>query len=263
MIIKPLEKEYTVVELRTTTLESSLYPHKFEQENPLRARTTTLCWHIFEECVNAAIIDKLWWTFMCEQQLKRLEKMDWLVEKWPTWNEYTDVKFLKYKLQNAFPVAIALEYYKDVMSTQMSLWRWIECGKYLVYLSWTLDHLTLDNKIYDVKYYSSEFWENYEEHHDEFTINNKAGSKLSNKIQWYVYPRLLQSDDKEITFQYHLYKKSKNAPTEKKPDEHLKRTVYNCKVDIELAEKQIKHDIIEYFTLCRNHNVKPGERVER
>lgn len=257
MIIKPLQENYEVISLRVTNIESSFHKFPREQENVYRAQATKTLWNIWEECINASIIWETQWKFMCSLHLKRMQEMEWLHQSSSSWKEYTDVKFLMYKLENFVPVKIANAYYKDVIATQNSLWRWIECGKYLVRLNGTSDLITMTWDIYDCKYYSSDFWEKSDSTYDIYTLDNYKWSILQTKAQWYYYPWLLNNWSDVCNFEYHLYKKTKNAPSDKNPDKDIEKTTYKCSVDIAKAEHQIKLDIIRYFTICNETGQKP------
>jgi hypothetical protein len=173
-----------------------------------------------------------------------------------------DVDFMKYKVDNFHICDIAEKYYKnDIISTQHTMCRRIECWKYLVQLTWTCDLLTFTWEIRDVKYYSATFWEKHEAEHDIYTMDNYRWSKLSSKMQRYIYPRLFDWWYDTNKFYYDLYKKSKNAPSKNNPEKHLERTVYECEVDLDKAEDQIKKDIIKYFKLCKQTNTTPWDTI--
>jgi hypothetical protein len=47
-----------VVAIRTTTLESSLNPFPYKQENPFRSRTTTIEGNWFEEIITSTLLHR-------------------------------------------------------------------------------------------------------------------------------------------------------------------------------------------------------------
>ena len=123
MIIKPLEEEYEIIELRTTSLEGSLHPldpmimEALMKQTPNRRNTTSYLGNLFEESVMSSIIDPLCWALMCDLNAERIRTLWWLED-----GSKKDVEFLLYKLDNLSPVEIAKEYYEwRVMSCQNSL----------------------------------------------------------------------------------------------------------------------------------------------
>lgn len=264
IVIKPLEETYEYVQLRTTTIEWSLHPHKFTQDDPLRWRTTTIEWNIFEECIMSSLMSREAWEKYCAASLLRIEEYSRMRD----WSS-KDLEFLKYKLENNYICDIADAYYKwvndkwwvDIVSCQTAMSRFFECGKYLVEVSWTCDLMDEDGNIRDIKYYSSKWGSKWDKEYEYYDLDNYYDSIISNKSQWYFYPFLLWLSWEEVEFSYDVYLKSKNAPTEKKPDNHLRRQEIKCKVNMEKAEQKIKHDIIQYFKLCSIHWTKPWDKV--
>lgn len=265
LVIKPLEEEYEIVELRATTLESSLYPlddfivQSLKKQTPQRRNTTSYLWNIFEECVMSSILDSKAWSRMCEVNAARIRSLWWIEDS----ESKKDVQFLLYKLDNYHPVLIADEYYSsNIMSCQNSLKRFVECWKYLLILTWTSDLLMMDWWIRDIKYYWSYFWNKNHKPYDIITLENHKSSRIANKMQRYLYPRLIWNHTTDwSSFFYDVFSKSKNAPSKKSPDNHLKMDCIECYVDYDLAEKQITKDITRYFRLCVETGTKFWDKV--
>lgn len=242
-VIKELEDDFEVVYLRTTTIESTLYPFWYQASNPLRKATTFNMGSIFEDVIVTSLISREAGEILSERYADQLKNSHWMVD-----SSSKDLEYLIYKLENDVMVDIVDEYYRDkVISTNWPMTRPIACGKYLVILTWTKD-LTLGNgKIVDLKYYWSKFWDKDKTEYDVYTLENFRDSNLYGKTQRYTYCWL----DWVTHFSYHLFPKTKNAPSKKNPNNHLKQYVYDCEVDLDLAEKEIKSNIIEYFKIAQ------------
>lgn len=260
LIIKPLEKDYEIIELRTTTLESSLNPlderikKALAKQTPNRRNTTSYEWNIFEECVMAWIISPESWKLMCDINAERIRHL-WWMEDSPS---KKDLEFLLYKLDNYVPLQIAEKYYAGkIISCQNSLKKFIECGKYLVILTGTSDLLMNDWSIRDIKYYWNKFWDDKAREHSIINMRNFEDSRLSWKKQRYMYPRLMSSGKKNnISFFYDVYPKTKNQ------NDPLKREVIEAEAHIDQVETQIKYDIISYFRACELTWTKPWCKIE-
>ena len=195
----------------------------------------------------ASLMSEDAWKMLCASMLDRMNEMTWLTES----KSWKDVEFLRYKLENFYPVKIAIENYgNEIISCQTDMSKFFECGKYLIEITWTSDMLTLQ-KIIDLKYYSQKFWEKHDNEYEEYTLDNFEDSVLKHKKQWYLYSYMLDME----RFEYHLYTKGKNAPSKNNPEKYLEYKKYKCFIDKDKAEAQIKKDIIRYVQLCQENNV--------
>lgn len=266
VIIKPLEENYEIIELRPTTIESSLYPlddewviAALDKQSPYRRATTSYEGNLFEECVMSSIISESAWARMCALNAERIRAMQWMEES----KSGKDLEFLLYKLDNCTPVDIANAYYRDdIISCQTVVKRFFACGKYLVCLTGTSDLMSKDYSLRDIKYYGNYFWEKNNVEYEVITVDNAYNSRLRKKTQRYTYPYLLNTTWMEKTkFYYDVYWKSKSASSKNNPDNHIKREVIECEVDLKKAEEKVIWDIIKYFMLCNASWTKPWDAV--
>lgn len=264
VIIKPLEDDFDVVTASTTTIESSLHPIEehissaLAKQSEFRRQTSPYEWNLFEECVMSSILSPEKWEAMCALNAERIRAMKRMEDS----SSKKDLEFLLYKLDNKYPVDIAKAYYDNVICTQLTVKRFFACWKYLFILTGTADLVEDTYDFRDIKYYWSAFWEGSYFEYDTITIDNCYNSRLRNKTQRYTYPYLANISSKEvINFHYDIYSKSKNVPSTKNPENHIKRDVISCEVNIAEAGHKVKDDIIRYFKLCQFTGTKIWETV--
>lgn len=256
LVIKPCVENPKLLNIRATTLESIHEKIFRESDNPFRKKTTFLQWALREEAICAWIMSEEKGMYTCAHILSRIDANPWMCDS----NSWKDMEYLRYKIENFYPVKIAQKYYQDVISMQSAYSIFIEAGEYLIELSGTSDLLESDWSIRDIKYYASKFWDTDDEEYEVYTLDNFKDSKLRQLSQRYIYP-VLHGNEWTSYFYYDMYPKSKNAPSKKNPENYLKRTVYKCEVDIDKAKEQIKKDVIRYFRLCKQRDITPWEKI--
>jgi len=252
LIIKPLTEDYKEVYLRTTQLEWAMWPFPFEQKDEFIKGLVFEYWNICHNIFQIAWL--VWRSAAVDVQNWYISKIQWYMnelearyEKLPT--VYDNFSYL---LRVSFPKNHWIEYWLQFpcQEIERKMEYRVECGKYLVIISWTCDHVWDFLELNDLKT-ASELWE--KDVKEVYTKDNYLESKLSEKMQWYVYPLMYRAEKGisigEFEFNYIIWVKEKV----KKKEKELEKQTLKCIVDLQRAQEKLKEVLVFYFTYCFNY----------
>lgn len=229
IVVKPLEAVHRVVQIRTTQVESALWEPFPWLAAPERTKTSQLMWHVFGDIVNSAAFSLEKGKRLNQMHLEKCRRMAWMQD-----SSKKDLQFFMNKLESEEFVEIG-QSYEDVVGCELSMWIWIECGKFLVWFSGTADMVMSDGSVVDLKHYAAKWTKEVIE---EYNLDNYKETCLADKIQWFMYPLMWnEKTEWDISFEYHIYTKHKTTQLQ----------VLKCRVDVAKAIEKVKEMMVEFF----------------
>ena len=248
LIIKPCTPNAQVIYLRTTEIEWTLYPFQFEQTWDSKA-VSTMMGHAFHDIVQScAHNDNIPWAreaaLYSASIINNTHLVNFKAMLWKFKESVDDkLRFFVHNLENWAIIEHWLNSYTKKIATEVSMWIWVECWEYRVWLTGTCDILE-EGWMFDPKYYSKLWIKDWIQ--EEYNKDNYMLSPLLEKNQWYTYPYLRYwKTEEDQFFHYDVTSKTKKLQHER----------IRCRVNMEWAEDKIKKDLINYFKIIKSRNV--------
>lgn len=239
-IIKPCVPNPIELELHTTSMESLMFPNFYKQVEMEKSAEAQLFWNIVHNIFQS---EAIWgkWDLAAVLAKTQLSCMDCARD---------DARFVKHNMDEWTYVALAqwlVSNQYDVAEQTIDIL--IECWKYLVRFKWSIDLMSVDYRMADIKFYGK-LREKKWDLKDEYNKDNYKWTVLENKFQWIFYPAVMSimlDTDQDMEFDYIVVDKCKK----------VKYQVLKCKVDVVRAREVLKEKITDFFRLALiNWNLK-------
>ena len=258
MILKPLDKEYKLVTLGVTSIESALHQPDF-MATPEQLYEAAMMWHASWSIIQHTAFDKDKWIVVNDMYISMLEHL----QNSPSQKSQT---FYKNLVEWNF-ITIWTRY--NIVATECPLYLRVECWKYLVFIqSWWFDMrwvaddgatIIYDNKLYS-KYFNDYNKQNlgtiYKNSDKEkeiltkayawpiYTVQEILQTDLCKKIQRWAYPLMVGFGDKDyMYFQYNVIVKNEAKTKNLMPNVQEIR----IKITKQEAEQLMKNTLVNVF----------------